>query len=104
MELREHFCLQKAKGRARAPLKPQNAPVGQLGSKKVAPVPVPKSSKGGKRLLKPVGKKSGSENKPPVFQEPVIRPEAFNFAESTKGGKKVDIGSFDFININVLGR
>ncbi|XP_042887717.1 abnormal spindle-like microcephaly-associated protein homolog isoform X1 [Penaeus japonicus] len=78
----------KAKGRARAPLKPQNAPVGQLGSKKVAPVPVPKSSKGGKRLLKPVGKKSGSENKPPVFQEPVIRPEAFNFAESTKGGKK----------------
>ncbi|XP_047489293.1 LOW QUALITY PROTEIN: abnormal spindle-like microcephaly-associated protein homolog [Penaeus chinensis] len=76
----------KAKGRARAPLKPQNASIGQ--SKKPVAVPAPKAPQGGKRVLKPAGKKNGSENKPPVFQEPVVRPEAFNFAESTQRGKK----------------
>ncbi|ROT66000.1 hypothetical protein C7M84_016007 [Penaeus vannamei] len=78
----------KAKGRGRAPLKPQNASIGQLGAKKPVAVPAPKAPRGGKRVLKPAGKKTGSENKPPVFQEPVVRPEAFNFAESTHRGKK----------------
>ncbi|KAG7164725.1 Abnormal spindle-like microcephaly-associated protein-like, partial [Homarus americanus] len=86
---------EKAKGRGRAPLRPQNAPPSSAPKRAVSvPSKAPRSNLGPRKNAKG---RSGSENKPPVqtvpmpavFKNPVIDPKLFNFAKPDPNVKKV---------------
>lgn len=88
--------IQKAKGRVRPPLKPQNAAPARPAVKRSVSIlkKAPRSDQGPK---KSTARKSGNENRPPaqakpkpaVCPDPVLKPDSFDFAKLSPPSKEV---------------